>query len=211
MVSLTVTLPMTSLPFSPLTLITLRGSGPCPEQRPQETSGNPLSTSCALPTLRIQKKHPLGWSKGHSPSNSTPRWPVDSKKKTEHPRSQEITLEVQGGRAVQDQSTEDDRPLYPKKWAEDNHGRPQSRLRRAPSLHRGRLHRSVDLRSGAQLGSRGQQRKSQSWRHRHVARVCCPESSPHYAVSCLLGSHHLLCWEGSTLLLCSSHLVPMLG
>ena len=155
MISVTVTLPMSSLSFSPLILITLRGSRPCPGQRPQEASGNPLSTSCALPTFRTQNKHPLGWSQGHSPSNSTPGWPVDSKKRTEHPQESGSHLRRKGGRMVQGQSTGGDRPLDPKKWAEDNHGGAQSRFWRAPSLHLGSLHRSVDLKSGTQLASGG--------------------------------------------------------
>lgn len=49
---------------------------------------------------------------------------------------------------MQDQSTEDDRPLYPKKWAEDNHGRPRAGYEGHQVCTGGRLHRSVDLRSG---------------------------------------------------------------
>ena len=97
MISVTVTLPMSSLSFSPLILITLRGSRPCPGQRPQEASGNPLSTSCALPTFRTQNKHPLGWSQGHSPLTQ----PLDdlliARRGQNTPRSQEVTSEEREG------------------------------------------------------------------------------------------------------------------
>lgn len=104
------------------------------------------------------------------------------------------------------------RPLDPKKWAEDNHRGPRAGsegCQAAPG--QSAQVRGPEIR--CTTGFWGQQRKSQSWHHRHVAMVYLPLRVLH-TVLLLVFSVPAIFSAGKApprCLLCSSHLVATFG